>query len=148
VCQIASTPTQDHRDSRTRCPHGYYRNARQLGTPRCRTCDPMAHSLEPQETSYALALLALKRTSKRVKSPNGQFAPEATVAPGMHRCWRCRGVFPATEEYFWRATTKLCAKKTGLQGCCKKCQNRRKTEKRRGDPRPGVQALLDVGVRL
>jgi hypothetical protein len=78
----------------------------------------------------------------------GQFEPEATVEAGKHRCWCCREVFPLTTDYFWRATTPRCAKSSGFQGCCKKCQNKRKTAKRRGDTRPGVQALVEVGVQL
>lgn len=148
VCQSLHSPTQETNSKTARCDHGYYRHARELKTPRCPTCDPMSYALDKDQTSYALALLALQKHALRAKSDKGQFAAEATVAPGMHRCWKCRGVFPLTEEYFWRAKTRKCAKKTGFQGCCKKCQNKRKTGKRQGRPRPGVEALLAVGVQL
>jgi hypothetical protein len=148
VCQNSHSPTQENRDDRTRCPHGYYVHARKLGTPRCRTCDPMSQPLEGQYISYALALLALRNAKGRGRRRNLKgslvFDSEATVGPGEYRCWRCRKVLPLDDEHFRRQASKA----TGHVSRCKPCDNALRSARRRGDTRPGVQALIDVGVRL
>lgn len=138
------SPTQEHHDKKARCSHGYYRNARELKTPRCPTCDPMSYSLDKDHASYALALIALRHTVARRRTEAGKFEAEATVAPGMYRCWCCGEVKPLDPDHFRRAASKA----TGFQGRCKSCDNKRKTDKRQGKPRPGIEALLAVGVTL
>ena len=135
---VSTPPSHD------RCEHGYYLHARDLGTPKCRTCDPMSARLEADEISFSLALLALRRVKLRLRTGKGQYPAEATPKPGYYRCWCCREEYPLDCHHFRRAPSKA----TGFQGRCKWCDNKLKTKKRRGEPRPGVQALLDEGVRL
>lgn len=147
MAEILSTPPMpesEEIDCHSRCEHGYYLKARELAAPTCRTCHPFSARLKPSEASYSLALLALQRVKTRLRTGKGQFPAEATVAPGWYRCWCCREAYPLDHHHFRRAPSKA----TGFQGRCKGCDNKLKNNKRRGDPRPGIQALLDVGVRL
>lgn len=139
-----SSPPRDTCAELVRCEHGYYLRARELGTPTCRTCHPFSARLEKDETSFSLALLALRRVKLRLRTGKGQFPAEATVQPGHYRCWKCREVYPLDAKHFRHAPSK----RTGFQSRCKWCDNKLKTAKRQGKPRPGVQALLDEGVRL
>jgi hypothetical protein len=149
MCENSSSPTHDAAQSlHVRCPHGYYLDAKQIGTPRCRSCDPMSQHLEPEYVSYSLALLAFRNSAERPRTDKGKFVGTSTVEPGKCRCWRCGEVFPLNNEHFARQTTKKCAAPNGFVKRCKKCDNRMRYLRRYGHHRPGVQALLDVGVRL
>lgn len=148
MCSKCVSPTQEQHANKARCGHGYYQEFRKLKTPPCPRCNPHLYPLEPELVSFALVLIANKRTATRPKLRDRRnsfvFAPEATVEPGRYRCWCCGEVKPLTHEHFRRAASK----KTGFQGRCKKCDNKLKTKKRRGESRVGIDLLLAAGVAL
>lgn len=134
-------PTQERQVDRTRCPHGYYLHARELGTPRCEMCHRDSFPLDARRTRDALALIAIKHGLERRRTDEGRFPPEASVAPGVYRCWCCRRVLPLDEKHFRRAASKA----TGYQTRCKQCDNAQRFRRRQGLEGAGVRALQEAG---
>lgn len=150
MCSKCVSPTQDTSANKARCGHGYYQEFAKLKTPPCPRCHPHLYPLERELASFALVLIANKRTATRPRPRMRDrrnsivFVAEATVEPGMYRCWCCGKVKPLGADNFRRDASKS----TGFQSRCKKCDNGLKTRKRRGEARVGVDLLLAAGVVL
>jgi Zn finger protein HypA/HybF involved in hydrogenase expression len=124
-----STPTQDTSASHSfpRCEHGYYVESRELHTPRCPMCDPIQEPWTKEEVKVLLRRRAMSQVVNRKRTIAGRFERLYPVPEGEQRCWCCGDTFPADHDHFRRAASKT----SGLQTRCKKCDNKRKTIRRR-----------------